>query len=92
MANGFGNIARIPELRKRLLWTLSLLAVYRIGVFVTVPGVDRGDGVAEGLLLELAGRARDHDRGRDSGATVQSEQGALEERWALHEVGELLRL
>jgi len=41
MANGFGNITKIPELRKRLLWTLMLLAIYRIGVFVTVPGVDR---------------------------------------------------
>lgn len=41
MASGFANIHRIPELRKRLLFTLGLLAVYRIGVFVTVPGVDR---------------------------------------------------
>ncbi len=41
MASGFGNIHKIPELRKRLLFTLGLLAVYRIGVFVTVPGVDR---------------------------------------------------
>jgi preprotein translocase subunit SecY len=41
MASGFGNIHKIPELRKRLLFTLGLLAVYRVGVFVTVPGVDR---------------------------------------------------
>ncbi|MBN2723666.1 MAG: preprotein translocase subunit SecY [Deltaproteobacteria bacterium] len=41
MASGFGNIPKIPELRKRLLLTLLLLAIYRIGVFVTVPGVDR---------------------------------------------------
>ncbi|MCB9547404.1 MAG: preprotein translocase subunit SecY [Myxococcales bacterium] len=33
---------QIVELRKRVLLTLSLLAVYRIGVFVTLPGVDRG--------------------------------------------------
>lgn len=36
------NIFRIPELRKRIVFTLSLLAVYRIGIFVTTPGVDRG--------------------------------------------------
>jgi len=41
MANGFGNIPKIPELRKRLLFTLALLAIYRVGVFITVPGVDR---------------------------------------------------
>src|SRR5688572_20929915 len=32
---------RIPELRKRIIYTLALLAVYRIGIFVTTPGVDR---------------------------------------------------
>ena len=31
----------MPELRKRVLFTLGMLAVYRIGVFVTIPGVDR---------------------------------------------------
>jgi preprotein translocase subunit SecY len=35
------RIFQIPELRKRILFTLALLAVYRIGVFVTLPGVDR---------------------------------------------------
>jgi preprotein translocase subunit SecY len=37
----FANIGKVPELRKRILFTLALLAVYRIGVFVTVPGVNR---------------------------------------------------
>jgi preprotein translocase subunit SecY len=39
--NAIANIFRIPELRKRLVFTLALLAVYRIGIFVTTPGVDR---------------------------------------------------
>ncbi|WP_394826556.1 preprotein translocase subunit SecY [Pendulispora albinea] len=39
--SGFANIGKVPELRKRLLFTLVMLAVYRIGVFVTIPGVDR---------------------------------------------------
>ena len=38
---GFANIGKVPELRKRVLYTLGMLAVYRIGVFVTIPGVDR---------------------------------------------------
>ncbi len=41
MANSFANIGKVPELRKRILFTLSMLAIYRIGVFVTVPGVNR---------------------------------------------------
>jgi preprotein translocase subunit SecY len=39
--NALTNIFRIAELRKRLIYTLSLLAVYRIGIFVSTPGVDR---------------------------------------------------
>jgi preprotein translocase subunit SecY len=35
------NIASIPELTRRLLFALFMLAVYRLGVFVSVPGVDR---------------------------------------------------
>jgi preprotein translocase subunit SecY len=38
---GFANIGKVPELRKRVLFTLGMLAVYRVGVFVTIPGVDR---------------------------------------------------
>src|SRR6476659_9173899 len=38
---GFSNITKVPELRKRILFTLGMLSVYRIGVFITAPGVDR---------------------------------------------------
>lgn len=34
------NIGKIPELQKRILFTLAMLAVYRIGVHVPVPGVN----------------------------------------------------
>ncbi len=37
---GVENLARLPELKKKLLWTFFLVAVYRIGVHVPVPGVD----------------------------------------------------
>jgi len=36
----FANVFRIPDLRRRVLFTLGLLAVYRIGAFITTPGVD----------------------------------------------------
>jgi preprotein translocase subunit SecY len=37
---GVENLARLPELKKKLLWTFFLIAIYRIGVHVPVPGVD----------------------------------------------------
>jgi preprotein translocase subunit SecY len=40
IGGGFQNIFKIPELKKRILFTLGLLIVYRIGVHVPVPGID----------------------------------------------------
>jgi preprotein translocase subunit SecY len=34
------NVFRIPDLRKRVLFTLGLLAVYRIGAYIPTPGID----------------------------------------------------
>jgi len=45
------NIAKIPELRRRLLFTLGMVAIYRVGVWVTSPGVDRN------ILREVVGGA-----------------------------------
>jgi preprotein translocase subunit SecY len=36
----FQNIFRIPELKKRVLFSLAMLAVYRIGCHVPTPGID----------------------------------------------------
>lgn len=40
MIGTFGNIARIPELKRRVIFTLLMLLVYRVGVHVPTPGVD----------------------------------------------------
>jgi preprotein translocase subunit SecY len=34
------SIFKIPELRRRILFTLSLLVVFRVGSYVPVPGID----------------------------------------------------
>jgi len=36
----FQNVLRIPELRRRLLFTIALLVVFRFGCHVTVPGIN----------------------------------------------------
>ncbi|MFQ5568789.1 MAG: preprotein translocase subunit SecY [Rhodothermales bacterium] len=42
LAESLRNIWKIEELRKRILYTLGILVVYRIGAYVTLPGVDAG--------------------------------------------------
>ncbi len=39
--SGIVNVFKVSELRKRLLFSLGMLAVYRLGIFVTTPGVNR---------------------------------------------------
>ncbi len=38
--SGADGLVKIPELRKRIIFTLIMLAVYRIGVHIPTPGVD----------------------------------------------------
>ena len=40
MLEGFANAPRVPELRRRLLFTAVALAVYRLGVAIPTPGID----------------------------------------------------
>ncbi len=40
MLDAFTNIFKIPELRKRILFTLGLLAIYRLGCYIPTPGID----------------------------------------------------
>jgi preprotein translocase subunit SecY len=55
----FKNIWKIEELRTRILWTVGLCAVYRLGSFIVLPGIDAGllasqkAAVGEGLLALL---------------------------------------
>jgi len=52
------NIFRIEELRKRLITTLLILVVVRVGAHITLPGIDIGvlqttSGTDEGTLFGL---------------------------------------
>jgi len=59
------NALRIPDLRKKILFTLAIIAVYRVGAHIPVPGVNPSDvkdlvtgaGTALGLLNLFAGGA-----------------------------------
>jgi preprotein translocase subunit SecY len=46
MLGGFANTANIPELRRRVIFTFLMLAVYRIGVQIPTPGIN-GEALAD---------------------------------------------
>jgi len=65
MFQAFANIFKIPELRRRVLFTLGLLAIYRIGFVIPLVGVDQSalkaaaekasqGGTGFGRILEYA--------------------------------------
>jgi preprotein translocase subunit SecY len=47
------NLFKIPELRKKILFTLGILVLLRVGAYITVPGVDRN-------LLTLAAQGQNN--------------------------------
>ena len=65
MIEAIRNAFRIPDLRKKILFTLGIIALYRIGAHIPVPGVNPADvkdlvsagGSALGLLNLFAGGA-----------------------------------
>lgn len=64
MVGGLAEVGKIPELRKRIIFTLLMLAVYRLGVFVSTPGIDveslrrlfdTGNGTLFGMINMFSG-------------------------------------
>jgi preprotein translocase subunit SecY len=55
MLEKFLNIFRIPDLRKRVLFTLGILAVYRLGAHIPTPGVN--SKMLEQLFASQSGSA-----------------------------------
>lgn len=40
MLSTLRNAWKVPELKKKFLWTMFLVAIFRIGIHITVPGID----------------------------------------------------
>ena len=54
--NAVQNMFKVPELRKRILFTLGILAIYRLGAHITAPGINKAQlarvwGEVAGTLL-----------------------------------------
>jgi preprotein translocase subunit SecY len=54
MLRAFTNAFKIPDLRGKILFTLAIIAVYRLGSFIPIPGVDYG--VLQGILEQSEGQ------------------------------------
>jgi preprotein translocase subunit SecY len=48
MLGSLANAWKVPELRQRLLFTAALIALYRLGAFVPLPGISR-EAIASGI-------------------------------------------
>jgi preprotein translocase subunit SecY len=53
MIKGFSNIFKVPDLRKKVLFTLLIILVYRIGSFIPTPGID---GAALAIFFDSIAR------------------------------------
>ncbi len=69
MIDGLQNITKIPELKKKIWFTLAMLAIYRVGVHIPTPGIDavalaaffkRAQGTLFGLFDMFSGGALTH--------------------------------
>jgi len=66
---GIVSLPKVPELKNRLLFTLAMLTIYRIGIFIPLPGVDvtalkeffaRAEGTLLGLFNLFSGGAMEN--------------------------------
>jgi preprotein translocase subunit SecY len=58
IANSYQNLLKIPELKRKILITLALLFVYRVGIHVPTPGINGAAlssffAAAEGTLFSM---------------------------------------
>lgn len=40
MISAFANVFRVPDLKKKIYFTLAILVVYRLGAYIPTPGID----------------------------------------------------
>ncbi|MEA3485201.1 MAG: hypothetical protein U9R03_00645 [Candidatus Aerophobetes bacterium] len=52
MWENFQNIFRIPEVRRRILFTLAMFVVFRLGSFIPIPGVNM-DALARSTIFQM---------------------------------------
>ena len=64
MISAFASTWKVPELRERILFTLAMIVIVRLGVHVTLPGVDAS------VIAEYLAEKQKSSSGDDAGAGV----------------------
>src|SRR2546430_17542877 len=72
MVSAFLNTVKIPELRRRILFTLAVIVIVRLGAAITTPGVNQA------VLQEWVRTASDKTGGGLAGLFNLFSVGALE--------------
>ena len=72
MLKGIANAFRVKELRDKILLTIGILVLYRIGAYVPVPGIP-----FEGMLNQFQTALDGLFRGYDHPSGCQSERPEL---------------
>jgi len=54
MVSAFLNTVKIPELRRRILFTLAVIVIVRLGAAITTPGAKPGCSFAASTALSSA--------------------------------------
>ena len=62
MLSAFGRAFKTPDLRRKLLFTLAMIVIYRVGTFIPAPGVSYGN-VQQCLALGNASGGVYEDKG-----------------------------
>lgn len=68
MISAFASTWKVPELRERILFTLAMIVIIRLGVHVTLPGVDAS--VIAKFLAEKQAQGGDSGAGAAVGAML----------------------
>ena len=81
MISAFANIFRIPELRQRILFTLGMIVIMRVGAAVTTPGVNAQ------VLREWFLNVADHSSGGGAAALFNLFSGGARGKCAIFSLG-----
>ena len=91
------NVFRIPELRNKMLFTLFMLMIYRIGYHIPIPGVDQANFAAlqakqQQGAQELQTREAQIQRNRDYVSQQIAQKLCLSVKTVEAQMGKALRM
>ena len=85
MISAFANIWKVPELRDRILFTFAIIIIIRLGVAITIPGVDAG--VIDAWLQDQVSGTKGTNAGAAVGALLNVFSGGALQKCGIFALG-----